>query len=808
MSESIQKVLTRRRPPRVKITYDVETGGALEKKELPFIVGIFSDLAGQNPAAEKPPLKERKMVEIDSENFDSVMASCAPGIKFKYQMLDGFGTAGDEKTGQLEFNRLEHFSPLQVIKRFPALNTIFVERGHIRDVQARVESNDAMEELFFRIMSCDGFGQVYRDALTAAFDPEKRGEWESPGIEFQHAGEGEKSQALVKTDQNTVSQITREKRLGDINQGLGLLTQNLLRPFFREAVIHSELDAISGSYWVPDEELSARNASFNALYRRHIQGTESLESWFITLADTVSEALAEEQKAPEEQDQQKLDWLNSLRKTYTLDRMRQWRDDDFTQLLGEQAPQALAELPAELKPHANHLVAWVLCNRVAIRDGQKVPNLNLSQLIDFQVSELDKQIGFTLNQILHSEGFRDLEATWRGLHHLVSRSETGTMLKLRVLNISWAELRDDLDKAVEFDQSQVFKMIYEAEYGTYGGAPYSMLLGDYYFGRDSESILLLNKISEVAAAAHAPFLASVKPGMFGLENFNTLAKPRDLAKIFESVELAPWRSFREKEDSRYVALTLPRILLRPPYGENSLPVEGVRFEEEVLDESGADYDRCLWGNPAFMLAERITRAFALYGWTAAIRGVEGGGLVDNLPNFTYPSDSGDINLLCPTQVAITDRREKELNDLGFISLCHCKGSNKAAFFGGQTANLPKKYLSDAANSNATISAILPYVLAASRFAHYVKVIMREKVGSFLTRANVESYLNDWISQYVLLDDDATQDVKASYPLRAATIQVTEVPGKPGAYNATMFLKPHFQLEELTTSIRLVAELPA
>ncbi|AJQ97527.1 type VI secretion system contractile sheath large subunit [Gynuella sunshinyii] len=816
MSESIQKVLTRRRPPRVKITYDVETGGAIEKKELPFIVGIFSDLSGPNPVSAKPPLKERALVEIDAETFDAVMASYTPGIKFKYQLLDASGQPGDEKTGTLGFNRLEHFAPLQVVKRFTPLSEVYTRRGHIRDVQARVESHDGMEELFFRILSCDETGKQYRDALVAGYPADKPESWSAPSITLSYGGTDEAIKAQFEADQQLLNQIAVEKVLGDINSGMGLVADSLLGRFFREGVIHSELDNICTSYQDADENLKARNQGFMDVYRQHIQDVEGLEQWFIDLSVAAAAALEEEQKAPADQDAAVIEWLLTVRKSCSLDRMRLWRGDDFAAILGDKAPADLATVADELKPYVNHLIGWVVCNRVAINERQKVPSLNLSKLIDFQVAELDDQIGFTLNAIMHSEGFRSLEATWRGLHYLVSRSETGKMLKLRVLNVSRSELRDDLDKAVEFDQSLVFKMIYEAEYGTYGGDPYSLLVGDYYFGRDSESIHLLNKISEVAASAHAPFLASVEPNMFGLENFEKLAKPRDLGKIFESVELNEWRSFREKEDSRYVALTLPRVLLRLPYGEKSMAVEGMRYEEQVLESYGkpakdvgsVDYEHCLWGNPAFILAERITRAFTLYGWTAAIRGVESGGLVQDLPNYTYRTDSGDINLLCPTQVAITDRREKELNDLGFISLCHCKGTNQAAFFGGQTTNMPKKYLSDAANSNAAISAMLPYVLAASRFAHYVKVIMRDKVGSFLTRANVETFLNDWASQYILLDDEATQDVKASYPLRAAKIQVTEIPGKPGAYNATMFLKPHFQLEELTTSIRLVAELPA
>jgi type VI secretion system protein ImpC len=409
---------------------------------------------------------------------------------------------------------------------------------------------------------------------------------------------------------------------------------------------------------------------------------------------------------------------------------------------------------------------------------------------------------------MHAPLFKDMEATWRGLFYLVSRTETGKLLKLRVFNATMDDLRKELEKASDFDQSCIFKMIYEAEFGTYGGSPYSLLVGGYEFNHSPNHMSLLSKITQVAASAHAPFIAAASPGLFGLDGFDKLAKPRDLSQLFESQELAQWTEFRGSEDSRYVALTLPHALMRLPYGKDSRPAEGVKYEETVTGDNGPEHNNFLWGNAAYVLAERITNAFALYHWTAAIRGVEGGGLVDGLPVYTYRDDADIVNMICPTEVSITDRREKELNDLGFISLCNCKGTGQAAFFGGQTTNQPRQYISDEANANAKLSAMLPYILAASRFAHYIKVIMRKKIGAFLTRGNIEAYLNTWIAQYILLDDNASQEVKASYPLRAAQITVTDVPGSPGAYKATLFIKPHFQLEELTTSIRLVADLPA
>ncbi|CAE6923549.1 hypothetical protein FIV02_11850 [Pseudomonas sp. THAF187a] len=425
-------------------------------------------------------------------------------------------------------------------------------------------------------------------------------------------------------------------------------------------------------------------------------------------------------------------------------------------------------------------------------------------MINDRISQIDKLISDQLNEVLHHPDLQKLEASWRGLHMLVDQTETSTRLKLRLLNVTQKELQNDLEKAVEFDQSALFKKIYEEEYGTFGGHPFSLLVGDYAFGRHPQDVALLEKLSNVAAAAHAPFIAAANPKLFDMNSFTELAVPRDLSKIFESLELIKWRSFRESEDSRYVSLVLPNFLLRLPYGPDTKPVEGIGYVEDV---NGTDHSKYLWGNAAWLMAVRITTAFAKYGWCAAIRGAEGGGAVEDLPAHTFRTLSGDLSLKCPTEVAITDRREKELNDLGFITLCHKKNTDMAVFFGGQTTNKAKVYNTNEANANARISAMLPYVLAASRFAHYLKVIMRDKVGSFMTRDNVQTYLNNWIADYVLINDNAPQEIKAQYPLREARVDVSEVAGKPGVYRATVFLRPHFQLEELTASIRLVASLP-
>jgi type VI secretion system protein ImpC len=429
---------------------------------------------------------------------------------------------------------------------------------------------------------------------------------------------------------------------------------------------------------------------------------------------------------------------------------------------------------------------------------------DLEATINARIADIDRLLSAQLNVIMHAPEFQKLEGSWRGLHYLVQQSETSTMMKIRVLNVSKDDLRKDLEKAVEFDQSAMFKKVYEEEYGTFGGAPYGVLIGDYEFGRHPQDLALLEKVSNVAAAAHAPFISAASAGLLGLESFTDLPNPRDLAKKFDTPDYAKWKSFRESEDSRYVGLTLPHILMRLPYGPETVPVETFNFKEDV---DGTDHSKYLWANAAYGFGARLTDAFAKYGWCAAIRGVEGGGRVDGLPTHTFRTDDGEIALKCPTEIAITDRREKELSDLGLIPLVHCKGTDFAAFFAAQSCQKAKKYDTDAANANARLSTQLQYMMAMSRFAHYLKSIMRDKIGSFMTRKDCEDFLNRWITKYVVSTEDAGQEIKARFPLKEARVEVAEVPGKPGVYKAIAFLKPHFQLDELTVSLRLVAELP-
>src|SRR5579871_2177140 len=439
-----------------------------------------------------------------------------------------------------------------------------------------------------------------------------------------------------------------------------------------------------------------------------------------------------------------------------------------------------------------------------VLEGSMTIAKDAEMMINARIAQIDHLLSIQLNEILHHPAFQKLEGSWRGLKYLMDNTETGVGLKIRVLNASKKELLRDIEKAPEFDQSALFKKIYEEEYGVFGGAPFGALIGDYEFGKHPEDMALLEGVSHIAAQAHAPFVSSAAPDIMNLESYTQLDQPRDLAKIFDSTEYAKWKSFRQSEDSRYVALALPRTLGRLPYGAETKPIDEFRYEEHV---DGTDHSKYLWMNAAYALASKMTQSFSLYGMCVAMRGVEGGGLVEGLPAHSFATEEGDQALKCPTEVPITDRREKELADLGFVPLVHCKGTDYAAFFSVQSAQKAKVYDTDSANANARLSTQLPYIMAVSRFAHYLKAMMRDKIGAFMSRSDCERWLNQWITNYVTPDDNAAPSVKASRPLRDARIEVAEVPGKPGVYRAIAFLRPHFQLDELSVSLRLVAELP-
>jgi type VI secretion system protein ImpC len=436
---------------------------------------------------------------------------------------------------------------------------------------------------------------------------------------------------------------------------------------------------------------------------------------------------------------------------------------------------------------------------------------NLGKTIERAIAAIDRKLSGQLNAIMHNPRYLQLEGSWRGLHYLVQNSETGTGLKLRVLNATKRDLQRDLSRASEFDQSQLFKKIYESEFGSPGGAPYGALIGDYEWSNHPDDVDTLRLISNVAAASFAPFISAAGAGLFGFKDWTELSKPRDLAKIFETAEYTKWRGFRDSEDSRFVSLVMPRSLARLPYGSATKPVEDFGYEEAPYDDSGAaramDHNEYCWMNAAYVMGARLTDAFAQYGFCTAIRGAEGGGKVQNLPTHVFTSEDGDLDTKCPTEIAIGDRREFELSNQGFLPLCHYKNTDYAVFFGAQSVQKPKKYDRPDATANAAISARLPYLMATGRFAHYLKVMARDKIGSFMEASDCERWLNRWISNYVNGNENAGQEMKARYPLREARIEVREIPGAPGSYNAVAHLRPWLQMEELTTSMRMVAKIP-
>ncbi len=444
-------------------------------------------------------------------------------------------------------------------------------------------------------------------------------------------------------------------------------------------------------------------------------------------------------------------------------------------------------------------------------DGTVKWDKNVTVTINNAIAAIDEVLSKQLSAIMQNEKFQKLEGSWRGLNHLVMNSETSTDLKIRVMNISKKELTKDLEKAVEFDQSQIFKKIYESEFGTAGGEPYAALIGDFEFSGHPDDLDMLSSMSNVAAAGFCPFISAADPKMFGFDSFTELSKPRDLEKIFDSAEYTKWRSFRDSEDSRFVTLTMPRVLARLPYGAATKPVEAFNFEEAKLDTEGrqleSDHDEYCWMNAAYAMGTTLTQSYAEYGWCTSIRGAEGGGKVQGLPSHTFVSDDGDVDAKCPTEIGITDRREAELSKLGFLPLCHYKNTDYAVFFGAQTTQKPKKFDDPAATANAEISARLPYIMATSRIAHFLKVMARDKIGSFMEASDAEAWLNKWISGYVNASPGASPEMKARFPLAEANIEVKEVPGQPGVYSAVAYMRPWLQMEELSASMRMVASIP-
>ena len=475
--------------------------------------------------------------------------------------------------------------------------------------------------------------------------------------------------------------------------------------------------------------------------------------------------------------------------------------DEFSSLLKKEFRPKSDRAREEVEIAVKTLAQQVLADANLITD-------DAISTINALIAEIDAKLTEQVNLILHHEDFQRLESGWRGLSYLINNTETDEMLKIRVMDISKKDLAKTLKrfKGTAWDQSPIFKKIYGAEFDQLGGNPFGCLVGDYYFDHGPPDVELLGGIAQVAAAAHAPFLAAAAPNVMQMDTWQELSNPRDLTKIFGTPEYAAWRSLRDSDDSKYLGLTMPRFLSRLPYGAKTSPVEEFDFEE---DTAAADSNKYTWSNSAYAMAVNINRAFKMYGWCTRIRGVESGGAVEELPVHTFPSDDGGVDMKCPTEIAIGDRREAELAKNGFMPLIHRKNSDVAAFIGAQSLQKPVEYDDPDATANANLAARLPYLFATCRFAHYLKCIVRDKVGSFKDRAAMERWLQSWILNYV--DGDPThssEEVKARKPLAAAEVKVTDVEGNPGYYSSVFYLKPHYQLEGLTVSLRLTSKLPS
>ena len=474
--------------------------------------------------------------------------------------------------------------------------------------------------------------------------------------------------------------------------------------------------------------------------------------------------------------------------------------DDFSAILKQSFKPRSERAATEVENAINTLVQQALADTSLIKD-------DVLDTIEEMIARLDEKLSDQINAIIHAPEFQSIESAWRGLSYLVYNSETDATLKLKVMNVSKNELYRDLRNYpdAKWDQSPLFKKIYEAEFGQLGGEPFGCLVGDYYFDQSAVDVRLLRDLGKIAAAAHCPFISGAAPTLMGMDTWTELSNPRDLSKIFETPDYAAWKSLRDSENSRYMALCMPRVLARDPFGAKSVPVEDFNFEEETDGHKGEKY---AWMNAAYAMAANINRAYKEYGWTVRIRGVQSGGEVINLPTHTFPTDDGDIDLKCPTEIAISDRREAELSKSGLLPLIHRKNSDKAAFIGAQSLYRPKKYDNVEATASDNISSRIPYMFAVSRFSHYLKCMVRDQIGETKERDELQKWLQKWITQYVDGDPkNSSIAQKAKKPLADAKVEVFEDEENPGYYSARFYLRPHFQLEGMDIGMSLVSRLP-
>lgn len=434
----------------------------------------------------------------------------------------------------------------------------------------------------------------------------------------------------------------------------------------------------------------------------------------------------------------------------------------------------------------------------------EAPRVNQA-LVTEMIAEIDRKMSKQLDAVLHHQKFQTLESSWRGLKLLIDRTDFRENNRIEIINVSKDDLLADFEDSPEITKSGLYKMVYTENFGVFGGEPVGAMVANYHFGPGAQDIRLLQQCASVATMAHAPFLAGAGPEFFGEKTFTTLPNLKDLKSIFEGPQYTKWRSFRESEDARSVGLALPRFLLRLPYGRETQPVKGFDYEETVTD----NHDNYLWGNAVFTLATRLTDSFAKFRFCANIIGPKGGGAVEDLPVHLFES-MGEIEAKIPTEILLSERREFELSEEGFIGLTMRKGSDNACFFSANSCQKPKYFgisaEGKAAEANYKLGTRLPYLMVVNRLAHYIKVLQREEIGSTKSRADLERDLNKWINQYVLDMDAASPEAYARRPLRKASVTLEDVPGEPGWYKVGLKIVPHFKYEGAFFELSLVGKL--
>ena len=703
MSESVQKKLLNVRPPRVKITYDLETDGASITKELPVVLGIIGDYSGMRDSTKVfSSYKDRKFVFLSSDSFNETLKSMTPRVLITmptYKVVNINTTTNgtipeDNKTVELIFESFEDFEPLNIIKKVDFLNKFYEEKRKLTELRTKGEVNELVMNFLNKMITDNGFRNTIK--TQASIDV--------GGKELN--------------DMFDISNCCLEEQ----------------KPYARELLLS----------FITSLETFGNNS------------TSGITSNGVSNNNSTNQGTIKDLKDS---------------KTTTGD----------------------STTKNQTNNNENSLILS------SISDFK-----SFIEFYNIYTIQIDKYISYYLNNILHNGNFQKLEGSWRGLAYLLSNSVINDNMRIKVLNLSTDELYTDLTRTMEFDQSLLFKKVYESEYGTFGGNPYTCMMLDYAISKNSRDFMIMRKVVEVMAAAHCPLFTGVDPSLFGLKSFANINEPYSISKIFDGIDLAEYKSFRETPDAKYLSLLLPRVMARIPYNTSINPLKGLNFTEVVSTEDEKDYS---WMNAAYVYMTQIATSYSMYGWFGSISGAENGGRVDNLPLYIYKDKNGESIGKCPTEAAITDRREKELSDLGFISLCNAKDENYGVFFGCCNTYKPSLFNKLSTNNNGDLSTKTPFMLNTSRFAHYLKCIMRDKVGSFLTKDNVKGYLADWLAQYTLLDDNAPAYLKIEYPLREFAINIEDIIGKPGNYKTIILLRPHDQLQSIEISLRLVAQMP-